>query len=120
MRGHIDPPGVAPTGASFHLDGVDLWTMREAGSHGTAPFTTSMTSSASSASCRPRAAGPSARPPPSSACRSASAVGERRRYDVAIVGASIAGCTAARFFAQRGASVALIERKPDPDAYKTV
>ena len=42
------------------------------------------------------------------------------RYDIAIVGASIAGCTAARLFAQRGASVALIERKPDPDAYKTV
>lgn len=42
------------------------------------------------------------------------------RYDVAIVGASIAGCTAARLFAQCGASVALIERKPDPDAYKTV
>jgi menaquinone-9 beta-reductase len=42
------------------------------------------------------------------------------RYDVAIVGASIAGCTAARLFALRGARVALIERKPDPDAYKTV
>ncbi len=42
------------------------------------------------------------------------------RYDVAIVGGSIAGCTAARFFAQRGARVALIERKPDPNAYKTV
>lgn len=42
------------------------------------------------------------------------------RYDVAIVGASIAGCTAARLFAQRGARVALIERKPDLDAYKTV
>ena len=42
------------------------------------------------------------------------------RYDVAIVGASVGGCTAARLFAQRGASVALIERKPDPDAYKTV
>ena len=42
------------------------------------------------------------------------------RYDVAVVGASIAGCTAARLFAQRGARVALIERRPDPDAYKTV
>ncbi len=42
------------------------------------------------------------------------------RYDVAVVGASIAGSTAARLFAQRGARVALIERKPDPDAYKTV
>jgi menaquinone-9 beta-reductase len=42
------------------------------------------------------------------------------RYDVAIVGASTAGCTAARLFAQRGARVALIERRPAIDAYKTV
>lgn len=41
-------------------------------------------------------------------------------YDVAIVGASTAGCTAARLFAGRGASVALIERRPAIDAYKTV
>ncbi len=41
-------------------------------------------------------------------------------YDVAVVGASVGGCTAARLFAQRGAKVALIERKPDPKAYKTV
>jgi flavin-dependent dehydrogenase len=41
-------------------------------------------------------------------------------YDVAIVGASTAGCTAARLFALRGARVALIERRPAIDAYKTV
>ena len=41
-------------------------------------------------------------------------------FDAVIVGASIGGCTAARLFAQRGARVALIERRPDPDAYKTV
>jgi flavin-dependent dehydrogenase len=41
-------------------------------------------------------------------------------YDVAIVGASTAGCTAARLFALRGARVALIERRPAVDAYKTV
>ncbi|HEY8638553.1 MAG TPA: NAD(P)/FAD-dependent oxidoreductase [Solirubrobacteraceae bacterium] len=41
-------------------------------------------------------------------------------YDVAIVGASTAGCTAARLYAQRGARVALIERRPAIDAYKTV
>jgi menaquinone-9 beta-reductase len=41
-------------------------------------------------------------------------------YDVAIVGASTAGCTAARLFALRGARVALIERRPAMDAYKTV
>lgn len=39
-------------------------------------------------------------------------------FDVAVIGASIAGCTAARLFAQRGLRVALIERQPDPDAYK--
>jgi 2-polyprenyl-6-methoxyphenol hydroxylase-like FAD-dependent oxidoreductase len=43
-----------------------------------------------------------------------------KRYDVAIVGASVGGCTAARLLAQQGASVALIERRPDLDAYKTV
>ena len=42
------------------------------------------------------------------------------RYDIAVVGASIAGCTAARLFAQRGARVALIEQRPDPNAFKTV
>jgi 2-polyprenyl-6-methoxyphenol hydroxylase-like FAD-dependent oxidoreductase len=41
-------------------------------------------------------------------------------YDVAIVGASIAGCTAARLFALRRARVALIEARPAMDAYKTV
>jgi menaquinone-9 beta-reductase len=42
------------------------------------------------------------------------------RYDVAVVGASTAGCTAARLFAREGARVALIERRPAIDAYKTV
>jgi 2-polyprenyl-6-methoxyphenol hydroxylase-like FAD-dependent oxidoreductase len=44
----------------------------------------------------------------------------RAEFDVAIAGASIAGCTAARLFALAGASVALIEKRPDPDAYKVV
>jgi menaquinone-9 beta-reductase len=39
-------------------------------------------------------------------------------FDVVVVGGSIAGCTAARLFARRGASVALVERRPDPAAYK--
>jgi 2-polyprenyl-6-methoxyphenol hydroxylase-like FAD-dependent oxidoreductase len=43
-----------------------------------------------------------------------------QRYDVAIVGASIAGCTAAILFGRRGARVALIERHADPGAYKTI
>ena len=42
------------------------------------------------------------------------------RFDVVVVGASIAGCTAARLYAQRGARVALIEKRPASDAYKTV
>ncbi len=41
-----------------------------------------------------------------------------REFDVAVVGASVAGCTAARLFAQAGATVALIERRLDPAAYK--
>ena len=41
-----------------------------------------------------------------------------RDFDVAVVGASVAGCTAARLFAQGGATVALIERRQDPAAYK--
>jgi flavin-dependent dehydrogenase len=39
-------------------------------------------------------------------------------YDVAIVGASIAGCTAATFLARAGAKVALIESHSDPKTYK--
>jgi menaquinone-9 beta-reductase len=42
------------------------------------------------------------------------------QYDVAIVGASIAGCTAATLFARRGLRVALIERHSDPNAYKVI
>src|SRR3954463_11495601 len=44
----------------------------------------------------------------------------RPDFDAIIVGASIAGCTAARLYAQRGARVALVERRPDVDAFKTV
>jgi flavin-dependent dehydrogenase len=50
----------------------------------------------------------------------ASTTHQAEDYDVAIVGASTAGCTAARLLAQRGARVALIERRPSLDAYKTV
>src|SRR5687767_7131673 len=39
-------------------------------------------------------------------------------FDVAIVGASIGGCTAARLYGLAGLRVALIERRPDPAAYK--
>src|SRR5580700_7812841 len=40
--------------------------------------------------------------------------------DVVIVGASIAGCTAAILFARAGATVAVLERDSDSAAYKTV
>jgi menaquinone-9 beta-reductase len=45
---------------------------------------------------------------------------EKPHYDVAVVGASIAGGTAALLFAQAGLRVALVERSPDPNAYKKV
>ncbi|MEU2509863.1 NAD(P)/FAD-dependent oxidoreductase [Streptomyces sp. NPDC007863] len=41
-------------------------------------------------------------------------------YDVVVVGASLAGCTAAILFARRGARVALLERRSDPEAYKVL
>ncbi len=41
-------------------------------------------------------------------------------YDVAIVGASLSGCTAAILLARAGAKVALIEKRPDPKAFKRV
>src|SRR5688572_1770825 len=43
-----------------------------------------------------------------------------RTTDVVVVGASIAGCTAARLLAQQGAEVTLVEKRPDLDAYKVV
>jgi flavin-dependent dehydrogenase len=41
-------------------------------------------------------------------------------YDVAVVGASIAGCTTAIMLARAGARVALLEKSPDPAAYKRI
>jgi menaquinone-9 beta-reductase len=43
-----------------------------------------------------------------------------KAYDVAVVGAGIAGCTAATLLAREGASVALIGRHSDPNAYKAL
>jgi flavin-dependent dehydrogenase len=45
----------------------------------------------------------------------AARVGE---YDVAIVGASLSGCATAILLSRAGARVALIEKQPDPTAYK--
>ena len=39
-------------------------------------------------------------------------------YDVAIVGGSLAGCTAAILLGQEGLRVAVVEKQPDPKAFK--
>ncbi len=44
----------------------------------------------------------------------------RDDFDVIVAGAGLAGCAVARLFALRGARVALVERRADPDAYKVV
>jgi 2-polyprenyl-6-methoxyphenol hydroxylase-like FAD-dependent oxidoreductase len=41
-------------------------------------------------------------------------------YDATIVGASLAGCTAAILLARSGARVALIEKSPDPQSFKRI
>jgi flavin-dependent dehydrogenase len=41
-------------------------------------------------------------------------------YDVVIVGASIAGCTAATLFGRQGLRVALVDRESSPDYYKKI
>jgi menaquinone-9 beta-reductase len=45
---------------------------------------------------------------------------DRTDYDVAIVGASLAGCATAIMLARAGARVALVEKQPDPQAFKRV
>jgi 2-polyprenyl-6-methoxyphenol hydroxylase-like FAD-dependent oxidoreductase len=44
--------------------------------------------------------------------------GDRPDYDAVIVGASLAGCTTAIALGRAGASVALVEKQPDPAAFK--
>lgn len=44
----------------------------------------------------------------------------RERYDAVVVGASLAGCTAAILLAREGARVALVEKQPDPAAFKRI
>jgi 2-polyprenyl-6-methoxyphenol hydroxylase-like FAD-dependent oxidoreductase len=41
-------------------------------------------------------------------------------YDVAVVGASLAGCATAILLARAGARVALVEKSPDPRAFKRI
>ncbi len=49
---------------------------------------------------------------------------KRRRcesdYDAVIVGASLAGCATAIGLGRAGASVALVEKRPDPAAFKRI
>ncbi|HTR88725.1 MAG TPA: FAD-dependent oxidoreductase, partial [Solirubrobacteraceae bacterium] len=40
--------------------------------------------------------------------------------DVAVVGASLAGCASAILLARAGARVALVEKSPDPAAFKRI
>jgi 2-polyprenyl-6-methoxyphenol hydroxylase-like FAD-dependent oxidoreductase len=42
------------------------------------------------------------------------------RYDAVVVGASLAGCASAIMLAREGARVALVEQRPDSDAYKKI
>jgi menaquinone-9 beta-reductase len=42
------------------------------------------------------------------------------QFDVAIVGASLAGCATARLLAQKGFSVALLDKQTAPDYYKPI
>jgi 2-polyprenyl-6-methoxyphenol hydroxylase-like FAD-dependent oxidoreductase len=44
----------------------------------------------------------------------------RSDYDVAIVGASLAGCAAAISYGRAGMRVALLEKRPDPAAFKRI
>lgn len=41
-------------------------------------------------------------------------------FDAAVVGASVAGCTAATLLGRAGARVALVDRRPDAASYKTM
>lgn len=45
---------------------------------------------------------------------------ERPDHDAVVVGASLAGCTTAILLARAGARVALVEKSPDPAAYKRI
>jgi menaquinone-9 beta-reductase len=45
-------------------------------------------------------------------------IGDGPAYDAVVVGGSLAGCTAATLLGRAGARVALVEKSPDPEAFK--
>jgi flavin-dependent dehydrogenase len=45
-------------------------------------------------------------------------IGDRPAYDAVVVGGSLAGCAAATLLGRSGARVALVEKSPDPKAFK--
>jgi 2-polyprenyl-6-methoxyphenol hydroxylase-like FAD-dependent oxidoreductase len=47
-------------------------------------------------------------------------MGVRGRYDAVVVGASLAGCTTAILLGRQGSRVALVEKRPDPAAFKRI
>jgi len=47
-------------------------------------------------------------------------IGDPPAYDAVIVGGSLAGCTAATLLGRAGARVALVEKQPDPRAFKRI
>src|SRR3954470_20090515 len=47
-------------------------------------------------------------------------IGDRPAFDAVIVGGSLAGCATAIQLGRSGLSVALVEKQPDPDAFKRV
>src|ERR1700733_10852306 len=44
----------------------------------------------------------------------------KKSYDAVIVGGSLAGCAAATLLGRAGARVAVLEKSPDPAAYKRI
>src|ERR1700729_1313205 len=46
--------------------------------------------------------------------------GTKRSYDAVIVGGSLAGCAAATMLGRAGARVAVLEKSPDPAAFRQI
>ncbi len=54
------------------------------------------------------------------AARGGGGVGNGSQYDAVIVGASLAGCTTAIMLARAGMHVAVVDKRPDPAAFKRI